>query len=125
MALILAIVISILGGMFNVKLPERIRAIGTSSRFPLPKPRAGLRCHGYPAPFGPTFARDVLAGKRFNAYISPSADFWDPRVYYLDTYTVNLDSNDDFTVFHDLTYIYIMISVRGHPVTGQHTQGLF
>ena len=68
-ALILAIVISILGGMFNVKLPERISAIGTSSRFPHSEPRTN------PTPFGPTFARDVLVGKRFDAYISPSADF--------------------------------------------------
>ena len=92
--------------MYNVKLPERISAIGTSSCFPHSEPRAGLRCHGYPTPFGPTFARDVLAGKRFNAYISPSADFWASRVYYLDTYTVNLDSDDNFMVFHDLIYIF-------------------
>ena len=110
-ALILAIVISILGGMFNVNLPERISAIGTSSCFPHSEPRAGLRCHGYPTPFGPMFARDVLAGKRFNAYISPSADFWASRVYYLDTYTVNLDSDDNFKVFHDLIYIYIYIYI--------------
>ena len=59
-ALMLAIIISILGGMFNVKLPERISAIGTSSSFPHSEPRANLRCHGYPTLLEPTFARDVL-----------------------------------------------------------------
>ena len=97
--------------MFNVKLPERISAIGTSSSFPHSKPRTNLRCHGYPTLSEPTFARDVLAGKHLDTYISPSVDFWASRVYYLDTYTVNLESDDNFTVFYDLVYIYIYIYI--------------
>ena len=108
-ALMLTIVISILGGMFNVKLPERISAIGTSSSFPHSKPRTNLRCHGYPTLSEPTFARDVLAGKPFDTYISPSADFWASRVYYLDKYTINHESDNNFTAFYDLVYLYIYI----------------
>ena len=92
------------------------------------EPRITLRCHGYVMLFLPTFVRNVLAGKCFGTYISPSADFWASRVHYLDTYTVNLESDNNFTVFHDLVYIlyiYIIVTVRGHPVTGQHTRGLF
>ena len=50
-----------------------------------------------------------------------------PRVEYLDIYTVNLESDVNFTVFYDLIYIYIYIlfTVRGRPVTGQPTQGFF
>ena len=112
--------------MFNVKLPERTSAIGTWSSFPYSKPRTNLRCHGYPTLSEPTFARDVLAGKRLDTYISPSADFWASRIYYLDTYTVNLESDNNFTVFYDLVYlyIYILVTVHGHPETGQPTQGL-
>ena len=40
-------------------------------------------------------------------YIFPSADFCTFRVDYLDTYTVNLDSNDNLTVFYNLIYLYI------------------
>ena len=29
------------------------------------------------------------------------------RVYYLDTYTVNLEFDDDFPVVYDLLYIYM------------------
>ena len=108
-ALMLAIVISIFGGVFNVKLPERISAIRTSSSSPHSKPRTNLRCHGYPNLFEPTFARNVLAGKHLETYIFPSADFLASRVYYLDTYTVNLESDDNFTVFYDLIYIYMYI----------------
>ena len=57
--LMLAILIRILGGVFNVKLPERISAIGTSSSFPHSKPRTNLRCHGYPTLFEPTFAHST------------------------------------------------------------------
>ena len=58
-----------------------------------------------------TFARNVLAGKRLDTYIYPSADFWASRVYYLDIYiyTVNLELDDNFKVFYDLVYIYIYI----------------
>ena len=71
-----------------------------------------------------TLIGNVLAGKRLDTYIFPYADFWASRVYYLETYTVNLESDYNFTVFYDLIYIYIF-TVRGHPVTGQPTQGLF
>ena len=178
-ALMLAIVISILGGLFNIKLPERKSTIGTSSRLSPSEPRVILCFHGYSALsilresaaaiigiseglcscihkvmfsnnskqltrcmkvlqntiicgvtictnhspssmlklFAPycyatraptTFGKNVLAGKHFNTYIFPSADFCTSRVDYLDTYTVNLDSDDNFTVFRDLIYyIYI------------------
>ena len=81
-------------------------------------------CYATRAPT--TFSKNVLAGKHFDIYI-PIADFCTSRVDYLDTYTVNLDSDDNFTVFYNLIYlyIYIMFTVRGHPVSGQHTQGLF
>ena len=129
----LAIVISILGGVFNIKLPERKSTIGTSSSLSRPsvlaEPPISTRYHGYSTRSPPTFARDVLAGKRLDMYISPFADFWASRVYYLDTYTVNLESDYNFTVFYNLRYIYIYIyllfTVRGHPVIGQPTQGLF
>ena len=128
-SLMLAIVISILGGVFNVKLPERISTIGTSSSSPHSNPRTTSCCHGYPTLSKPTFARNVLAGKHLDTYIFPSADFWASRAYYLETYTVNLESDYNFTVFYDVIYIYIYIyilfTVHGHPVTGQPTQGLF
>ena len=93
----------------------------------LASPRASYRCHGYAILPEPTFAKNVLAGKHLDTYIFPSVDFWASRVYYLDIYTINLESDDNFTVFYDLRYlyIYILFTVRGHPVTGQPTQGLF
>ena len=127
-ALMLAIVISILGGVFNVKLPERISTIGTSSSLSrasvLAEPLITTRYHGYSRLSELTLTENVLAGKRFDTYIFPSTGFWASRVYYLDTYTVNLESDDNFTVFYDLVfiYIYILFTVRGHPVTGQPTQ---
>ena len=134
-ALMLASVISILGGVLTVKLPGRISTIGTSSSCSRPselaKPLITTRSHGYSTLSELTLTENVLAGKRLDTYISPSADFWASRVYYLDTYTVNLEPDDNFTVFCDLIYIYIYIyiyllfTVRGHPVTGQPTQGLF
>ena len=109
----LAIVISILGGVLNVKLPGRISTIGTSSSCSrsseLAKPRTTIRCHGYSTLSEPTLTRNVLAGKHLDTSIFPSADFWASRVYYLDTYTINLESDDNFTVFYDLIYIYIYI----------------
>ena len=110
-ALMLAVVISILGGVLTVKLPERKSTIGTSSSLSHSKPRITLRCHGYAILFEPTFARNVLAGKRFDTYIFPSADFWAFRAYYLDTYTVNLEFDDNFKVFYDLVYILLRIRV--------------
>ena len=132
-ALMLAVVISILGGVLNVKLPGRISTIGTSSSCSrsseLAKPRTTTRFHGYSSLSEPTLTRNILAGKLSDTYIFPSEDFWASRIYYLDTYTVNLESDDNFTVFYDLIYIYIYIyilfTVRGHTVTGQYTQGLF
>ena len=49
MALILAIVISILGSMFNVKLPERISEIGNSSSLSPSELRVVLSFHDYSA----------------------------------------------------------------------------
>ena len=48
-------------------------------------------------------------------YIFPFADFWAFRVYYLDTYTVNLELNDNFKVFYDLVYLYIFTFYRSWP----------
>ena len=48
-ALMLAIVISILEGLFNIKLPERKNTIGTSSSLSPFEPRVVLRFHGYSA----------------------------------------------------------------------------
>ena len=115
-ALMLAIVISILGGVFNVKLPEQISTIGTSSRSlrssELAKPRTTIRCHGYSTLSEPTLTRNVLEGKHWDTYIFPSADFWASRVYCLDTYTANLKSDNNFTVFYDLIYRYIYTFYR-------------
>ena len=109
----LAVVISILGGVLNVKLPGRISTTGTSSSSSrsseLARPRTTTRSHGYSARSEPTLTRNVLAGKRLDTYIFPSADFWASHVYYLDTYTVNLEFDDNFPVFYDLIYIYIYI----------------
>ena len=124
----LVIVISILGSVFNVKLPKRISTIGTSSSLSrssvLAEPLITTRYHGYSILLELTLTENVLAGKRLDIYIFPSADFWASRVYYLETYTVNLESDYNFTVFYDLVYIYLLFTVRGHPVTGQPTQGL-
>ena len=54
-----------------------------------------------------TLSQNVLAGKRLVTYIFPFADFWAFRLYYLDTYTVNLELDDNFKVFYDLVYLYI------------------
>ena len=76
-----------------------------------------------------TFTRNVSAGKHVDAYIFPSADFCASCVYCLDIYTVNIESDYNFTVFYNLRYIYIYIyilfTVRGCPVTGQPIQRLF
>ena len=112
-ALVLAVVISILGGVLTVKLPERISTIGTSSSLSsssvLAKPRITTHYHGYSALSELTLTENVLAGKRLDTHISPFADFWASRDYYLDTYTVNLESDYNFAVFYNLRYIYIYI----------------
>ena len=181
MALILAIVISVFGIMFNKKLPKRISEIGNSSSLSPSEPlvvlsflasstlsslrefaaaiigiREGLcscshkvmflnnskqlircmkvlqytirceetfctnrslsgrlkltapcLCPDYATCALATFAENVLAGKHFDIYIFPSADFCTFRINYLDTYTVNLDSDDNLTVFYNLIYLYI------------------
>ena len=56
---------------------------------------------------GDVTMRDVLAGKRFHAYIFPSADFWASRLYYLDTYIVNLESDHNLMIFYEHIYLYI------------------
>ena len=112
-ALMLAVVISILGGVLNVKLPGRISTIGTSSSCSrsseLARPCTTTSSHGYSAHSEPTLTRNVLAGKRLDTYIFPSADFWASHVYYLDTYTVNFEFDDNFPVFYDVIYIYVYI----------------
>ena len=175
-ALILSIVISVVGGLFNIRLPERKSTIGTSSEpliasifldssvlsnlrefaATIIRIREGLcscmhkrmslnnnnrlirrmkilqntiiceetipdyatyaslalRCHGYAMIFLQTFARTILAGKRLVTYIFSFADFWAFRVYYLDTYTVNLELDDNFKVLYDLVYLYIFTFYR-------------
>ena len=110
-ALILAVVINILGGVLTVKLAERIITIGTSSSLSsssvLAKPCITTRYHGYSALSELTLTENVLAGKSLDVYIFPSADFCASRVDYLDIYTVKLESDVNFTVFCDLIYLYI------------------
>ena len=74
----------------------------------LASPRAPYRYHDYSTCSPTTFAKNVLAGKHLYAYIFPSVDFCASRVY-LDIYTVNLESDVNFTVFYDLIYLYIYI----------------
>ena len=90
-------------------------------------PCAPYCCPDYATRSPTTFSKNVLAGKHLDAYIFPSADFCASRVDYLDIYTVNLESDVNFTVFYDLLYlyIYILFTVRGRPITGQPTQGSF
>ena len=56
-----------------------------------------------------------LVGKRSIIYIFPSADFCAFQVYYFDTYTVNLELDDNFKVFFDLVYLYIFAFYRSWP----------
>ena len=115
-ALILVVVISILGGVLTVKLPERISTIETSSRLSsssvLAKPLITTRSHGYSTLSELMLTENVLAGKRLDAYIFPSADFCASRFDYLDIYTVNLESDVNFTVFYDLIYLYMFTFYR-------------
>ena len=177
MALLLVTIICILGGLFDIELPERKSTIGTSSepliRFraspvlsilresaavisrikegicscmhkrmslhnnkqlirhmkvlqntiicdetfctqnlmssnELAKPLITTRSLDYSILSYVTLTQNVLAGKRFDTYIFPSADFCALRVYYLDTYTVNLELDDNFKVFFDHVYLYIL-----------------
>ena len=77
----------------------------------LTSPRTPSRSTDYSTRSQPTLTRNVLAGKRLDTYIFPSADFWASRVNYLDTYTVNLEFDDNFPVFYDLMYIYTYIYI--------------
>ena len=175
-ALLLAIVINVSGGLFNIRLPERKSTVGTSASLPLFESSVAnscrdslfhpiLRessanfhgfneglwpclmietnwnddeqlircrevlhntrirdkgsyghpgyshrhpgCHGYAMCIMQSLARTFLAGKRLGTYIFLFADFWASSVFYLDTYTVNLELNDNFKVFYDRIYLYI------------------
>ena len=181
--LILSIIISVVGGLFNIKLPERKSTVGTSSepligiRFrsssilyilreslatvvgingelcscinkgmflnnskqltrcveilqtmiryeeafcsqnlkrsnKLARPPITTRSHGYSTLSYVTLAQNILAGKRSDIYIFPSADFCTFQVYYFDTYMVNLELDDNFKVFFDLVYLYIYAFYR-------------
>ena len=55
-----------------------------------------------------TFSKNVSAGKRLVTYIFPFVDVWAFQVYYLYIYTVNLELDDNFKVFYDLIYLYIL-----------------
>ena len=54
-----------------------------------------------------SLTKTFLAGKRLGTYIFLFADFWASSVFYLDTYTVNLELNDNCKVFYDCIYLYI------------------
>ena len=88
---------------------------------------SSLGCHGYMMPFCKRSPEHFLAGKRLIIYIFLFVDFWASSMFYLDTYMVNLELNDNFKVFYDRIYLYIymMFTVLGYPATGQHTLRLF
>ena len=182
-ALILSIIISVVGGLFNIKLPERKSIVGTPSepliriRFrsssilyilressvtivgingelcscinkgmflnnskqlircmkilqttiryeetfcsqnlkcssKLARPLITTRSHGYSILSYVTLAQNVFPPKRSGTYIFPSADFCAFQVYYLDTYTINLELDDNFKVFYDPVYLYIFTFYR-------------
>ena len=73
----------------------------------LESPRTPYCCPDYSTRSPTTFTKNILAGKHLDAYIFPSADFCASRVDYLDIYTVNLESDVNFTVYYDLIYLYI------------------
>ena len=174
-ALLLAIVIKVLGGLINIRLYERKSTVGNSSSLFLSRPlsaiscrellflylrelsatilvineglwpclmietnwndhkllkrrreilhntrirdeggyghtgysHSSLGCHGYVMPFCKRSPEHFLAGKRLIIYISLFADFWASSMFYLDTYTVNLELNDNFKVFYDRIYLCI------------------
>ena len=68
----------------------------------LASPRTPSHSTEYSTRSQPTLTRNVLAGKYLDTYIFPSADFWASRVNYLDTYTINLEYDDNFPVFYVL-----------------------
>ena len=93
--------------------PFALKNLVSSSE--LAKPLITTRSLGYSILSYVTLTQNVLAGKRFDTYIFPSADFCAFRVYYLDTYTVNLELDDNFKVFYDLVYLYILTFYRSWP----------
>ena len=110
MALILAITITILGGMLNVTWPERKSAIGTSSRF--------SRSQRLPE----TFWRENVS-----IHI-----YYHPRTSGLPAYIILIHIPQILNLIIILRYsmslyiyIYIMFTVHGYPATGQHTPRLF
>ena len=119
-ALVLAVVIRILGGVLTVKLPERISTIGTSSSLSsssvLAKPRSTTLYHSYSA-LGANVDRERFGGKTFRYVYIPIRGLLASRDYYLDTYTVNLESDYNFAVFYNLRYIYIYIYFLPFVVT--------
>ena len=86
-----------LAGSMNMLQNTLRRGVTIVSRFSRPRelarPCAPSRSNRYSARSERAMTGNVLAGKRLNTYIFPSADFWASRVYYLDTYTINLESN--------------------------------
>ena len=48
-----------------------------------------------------------LAEKCLRTYLCLFADFWASSIYDLDTYTVNLELNDNFKMFYDHIYLNI------------------
>ena len=68
---------------------------------------SSLGCHGYEMPFCKRSPEQFLAGKRLIIYIFLFAAFWASSMFYLDTYSVNLELNDNFKVFYDHIYLYI------------------
>ena len=105
-----------LAGSMNMLQNTLRRGVTIVSRFSRPRelarPCAPSRSNRYSARSERAMTGNVLAGKRLNTYIFPSADFWASRVYYLDTYTVNLEFDDDFPVVYDLLYVYIYTYYR-------------
>ena len=53
--------------------------------------------------------RTFLVPKRLVTYIFLFADFWASSIYYFDTYTVNLELDNNFKIFFDLIYLYIYL----------------
>ena len=62
---------------------------------------------GYEMPFCKRSPEQFLAGKRLIIYIFLCTAFWTSSMFYLDTYTANLELNDNFKMFYDHIYLYI------------------
>ena len=52
-----------------------------------------------------------LTGKCLSTYLCLFVDFWASSAYDLETYTVNLELNDNFKMFYDHVYLYIYIYI--------------